>query len=58
MTEKKNHEAVKYTKEQLLLATHYAEKRDLISALLKDGETYSTEQVDKLIENYMKGRVK
>lgn len=47
-----------YTKEQLAHSAKYANRRDLISALLTDGETYTLEQVDKLIENYKKGKVR
>ena len=32
--------------------------KDLISALLNDGETYTLEQVDKLIADYKKGKVR
>lgn len=47
-----------YTKEQLRLAHRYAASRDLISALLEDGKTYTLVEVDKLIDNYLKGEVK
>lgn len=57
MTEKNKTEAAVYTKAQLLNSERYAGKRDLIDVLLCDGGTYSKEQVDKTIDNYMKGRV-
>ena len=47
-----------YTKEQLSHSLKYAGSRDLISALLKDGESYTLEQVDRLIADYKKGKVK
>lgn len=47
-----------YTKEQLSRSQKYANNRDLISALLDDGETYTLEQVDKLIADYKKGKVR
>lgn len=58
MAEKKTTEAVKFTKTQLLNSKKYAGKRDLISALLADDKTYTTEEVDALIEKYLKGTVK
>lgn len=58
MAEKKATEAVKFTKTQLLNSKKYAGKRDLISALLADDETYTTAEVDALIEKYLKGTVK
>lgn len=47
-----------YTKEQLLESEKYADKRDLLSALLDDKRKYSLSEVDKQIEKYMKGEVK
>lgn len=47
-----------YTKEQLSHSQKYANSRDLISALLEDGKNYTLEQVDKLITDYRKGKVR
>ena len=47
-----------FTKEQYLNSDKYADKRDLIVALLKDDETYTTSQVDKLINDFLKKEVK
>ena len=62
MTKKENsaaaaNEAV-YTKGKILSSGKYAARRDLLSALLKDGEAYTHAEVDKLIEKFMKGKVK
>lgn len=46
-----------YTKEQLLASTKYANRRDLISALLDNGKTYTLDKVDALIDKFMKGKV-
>lgn len=46
-----------YTKEQLLASTKYANRRDLISALLDGGKTYTLDKVDALIDKFMKGKV-
>jgi hypothetical protein len=50
--------AAKFSKEQILKSTRYSEKRDLLTALLKDGKTYSHKDVEKLIDDFMKGKVK
>lgn len=47
-----------YTKAQLLASKKYANRQDVLNALLEDGKTYTTDQVDALIEKYMKGQVK
>ena len=50
--------ATKYTKEQLVKSQRYMTRRDLLGALLKDGERYSFSEVDALLVKYMKGKVK
>lgn len=50
--------AIKYSKEQLIRSERYMKRRDLVGALLKDGKAYSLEEVDALLDNYMKGKVK
>ncbi len=67
-TKKKNTEAVaeavpakkspEFTKEQLAASKTYRKRKDLINALLEDGKLYTKETVDKMIANYMKGKVK
>lgn len=47
-----------YTKEQLTRSERYANSRDLISALLENGKTYTLDEVDKLIADYKKGKVR
>ena len=46
-----------YKKEQLVASKRYANRRDLIRALLEDGKAYTLNEVDGLIEKYMKGKV-
>lgn len=59
MADKKTTEAAaQYTKAQLLASKRYANRRDLISALLADDKTYTTDAVDALIEKYLKGKVR
>lgn len=45
----------KFTKQQLLQSQKYSNRRDALSALLKDGETYTHEQVDEILEKFYKG---
>lgn len=43
-----------FTKRNILTFRRYANRRDLLSVLLKDGEEYTMEQVDSLIQNFFK----
>lgn len=63
LTEKKaemqeSRQTSKFTKEQILASAKYQNRRDLVNALLNDGEVYTMEAVDGMINNFMKGRVK
>lgn len=50
---------VVFSKAKILTLKRYAGRRDLLSQLLKDGENYTLEQADGLIQNFMKkGKVK
>lgn len=51
-------EEAKFTKEQLIKSARYVHRVDLINALLKDNETYTLSEVDKKINDFMKGAVK
>ena len=53
-----NKTAAIYSKEQLVGSKKYATKRDIISALLENGKSYTLDEVDALIKKYMKGKVK
>ena len=57
-TTKTTEAAATYSKEQLAASRKYATRRDLIGVLLEDGKSYTFDEVDTLIENYMKGEVK
>lgn len=57
MAKAKAEAAPAYTKAQLLASRRYAERRDLLCALLADGETYTVKQADALIQKYLKGCV-
>jgi arginine repressor len=47
-----------FGKEQLIASDRYADKKDIVNALLETGKEYTVETVDRLVENYMKGQVK
>lgn len=50
---------VVFSKAKVLTLNRYAERRDLLAQLLKDGKDYTLDQVDALIQNFMKkGKVK
>lgn len=48
---------ITYTKQQLLSSKRYANRRDLVGALLDDDGEYTIDAVDAAIKNYMKGKV-
>lgn len=56
--EKKEVKENKFSKEQLLKSQKYKNERDLINALLKEDKKYSLSDVDKIIDDFMKGKVK
>ena len=46
-----------FTKEQILTSKKYLNRRDALVAILSDNKTYTLEQVDSLLEKFMKGKV-
>ena len=48
----------KFTKEALMNSRRFRNERDIVSALLKDGVEYTVLEVDSMITEYMKGKVK
>ena len=46
-----------FTREQLAASKRYAQRRDLVTALLEPGKRYTLAEVDGLIEKFMKGKV-
>ncbi|RHM98312.1 hypothetical protein [Dielma fastidiosa] len=48
----------KYNKEQILASNKYYNRHDVINALWTDGSEKSIEEVDDMIEKFMKGMVK
>lgn len=47
-----------FSKEQLLAAERFQERKDIVNALLSSDRQYTVEAVEHMIENYMKGQVK
>lgn len=49
-----------FSKAHILTFKRYANRRDLLSVLLKEDQSYTLEQVDGLIQNFQtpKGKVK
>lgn len=46
-----------FTKEQIVTAKKYTHNIDLVSVLLLDSNFYTLEEVDRKIEQFMKGKV-
>jgi hypothetical protein len=59
MAKKKETEEVKalFSKEQLVASKKFKDHSDLVNALLEDDKTYSLEEVEMMVEKYMKGKV-
>jgi hypothetical protein len=56
-----NEETVKtvaFSKEQIISSKRYSDRKDLVQILLKDNEKYNFSEVDSLINEFMKGKVK
>lgn len=48
----------KFTRRQILESGRYKGRKDLVSALLEDGREYTITDVDRMIDRFMKGKVK
>lgn len=47
-----------FSKAQILASAKYRVRRDVVDALLDDSKKYTMKQVDEIIDNFMKGKVK
>lgn len=47
-----------FEKEQLIASERFRNKKDLLSALLRENKLYAVSQAEEMIEIYMKGKVK
>ena len=52
------HAETMFSKSQLVRCGKYHNRKDLVDALLDDGKKYTMEQVDKMIDGFMKGKVR
>lgn len=52
MTEKEG-----YSKEELAASARFAARKDAVRALLKEGESYTAEETERIIEGFMRRRV-
>jgi hypothetical protein len=50
-------EPITFTKEKILKIRQYRYRIDLLNVLLDDGKAYTTDEVDALIDKFMKGKV-
>ena len=57
-TDKKVIEPITFTKEKILKFKRYKYRTDLLNALLDNVKVYTIEEVDSLIDKFMKGKVK
>ncbi len=48
----------KFSKVQLAVSERFQDRRDILEALLDDGELYTVKAVEEKVESYMKGKVK
>lgn len=51
-------EASGYTKQQFLGSAKYADKKDLLNALLVDDQSYTSDEVEKLLNEFLKKEAK
>ena len=57
MSTKKKKELT-FSKEALLKSMRFRDNRDIVSAVLEDGVEYTISEVETMIANFMKGKVK
>lgn len=48
----------RFSKEQLYASARYADRKDLVMALLEDGRGYTIEEVDNIIAGYLHGKTR
>ena len=47
-----------FSKSSIMMSKRFSNRKDALSFLLEDEESYTIEQVDKILDDYMKGQVK
>lgn len=48
----------RFTKEQIVSSEKYKKNKDILTAILKQDETYTKEEVENTIQEFLKRRVK
>ena len=48
----------KFSKQQILKSMKYQSRRDVLTALLKDDKKYSHTEIEQILDDFMKGKVK
>lgn len=48
----------RFGKEQILRSEKYSARRDALEVLLENGRGYSLSEVDRILDEFMKGKVK
>lgn len=48
---------VQYSKQQLIRSEKYHKRRDIMEALLDENRKYTTDEADRMVEEFMKGKV-
>lgn len=48
----------KHSKSSLIVSEKYKNRKDLLSVVLADNKLYGFEEVDKMVDDFMKGKVK
>ncbi len=58
-TSKKENKIIeeKYTKKQIVNSKTFIDNKDLLNAILKEDKSYSKQEINKIIENFKKGKV-
>ena len=57
MAKETNLDELKFTKFQIVNSKKYRIRKDLVNALLDEDKLYSFDEVDKLINKFMKSKV-
>lgn len=47
-----------YTKNQIINSKTFKDNKDLLNAVLKENKSYTKKEINEIIENYKKGKVK
>lgn len=51
-------EVLKFEKSQICSSVKYSRYKDILSSQLKDNQLYGYDEIDKVIDDFMKGKVK